>query len=256
MTGGGRAGAGPARDADAPLAHVRAVVLDLDGTLLDHVTAARAAAAAFLRARGVTATDDELGDAWIDVENRHYPRFERGEISHVEQRRERLRDLLPRFALPVPESEDELDATFAEYLDGYAAAWTAFPEALACVEALAGAGLPVVILTNGVTEQQVDKVRAIGLGHLAEHVMATDRLPAAKPSPQAYAAVQERLGLRAPDLVMVGDNLRNDVVAPRQAGWEAVWVAPTAVDESGLPAGAHRVRSLAELAPLLGVTSP
>jgi len=57
------------------------------------------------------------------------------------------------------------------------------------------------------------KARFDGLHHSAA-------VGAAKPDPAYYAAVQERVGLAAADLLLVDDSTRN-VEAAREAGWQA-----------------------------------
>jgi FMN phosphatase YigB (HAD superfamily) len=106
---------------------IEAVVFDLDDTLFDHRGSVRTALGAWLRGLGSVATDD-LVEAWLRVEERHFPRWRSGEISWVEQRRERLRDFLPligwlaqltslRFALLVLAGLAATIALLAQHLD-------------------------------------------------------------------------------------------------------------------------------------------
>lgn len=44
----------------------------------------------------------------------------------------------------------------------------------------------------------------------------------AKPSASFFAAIQQRLAANADDILMVGDDEENDVLAPRRAGWHAL----------------------------------
>ena len=46
----------------------------------------------------------------------------------------------------------------------------------------------------------------------------------AKPHPQFYRAVEQRLSLQPAQILMVGDDLTNDYTAPLAAGWQAVRV--------------------------------
>lgn len=103
------------------MASVRAVGFDLDGTLFDHAGAASTAVDAFVAELGVQPTT-ATRRLWLDAEAVHFERWRSGEIAFGEQRRERLRSVLPGLGLPVPSSPDGLDALFATYLDGYRAA--------------------------------------------------------------------------------------------------------------------------------------
>jgi len=141
--------------------HIEAVVFDLDGTLFDHGGSVTTALGAWLPTLGSAATDD-LVEAWLRVEERHFARWRSGELSWVEQRRERLRDFLPLVRQPVGD-EASLDAVFAGYLACYEAAWSAFDDVADAVDLLTAEGIWLAVLTNGTLHQQNAKVEAIGL---------------------------------------------------------------------------------------------
>ncbi len=72
-----------------------------------------------------------------------------------------------------------------------------------------------------------------------------------KPHPDAYALALAALGVAAAEAAYVGDSLPNDVRGALAAGLTAVWLDRPGHDRP-LPAGAQRVRSLADLPDLLG----
>lgn len=200
-----------------------AVIFDLDGTLLDHDKAQRAALHSWLPEYSLSAEEIErLVPLWFELEERHYPAWRRGEVSFQEQRRRRLRDFLPAAGVPV--EEESLDSVFGGYLAGYERNWEAYDDALDALRRVREAGLEVAVLTNGDVNQQTSKLRATGLIDGCGTVFASSELPAAKPDPRAYAAVCEGLGVRPAEALMVGDNYELDVVAARAAGLRAVHV--------------------------------
>lgn len=77
--------------------------------LLDHAGASRSAVDAFVVGLGVEPTP-ATRRLWLDAEAVHFERWRSGEIAFGEQRRERLRSVLPGLGLPVPSSPDGLDA--------------------------------------------------------------------------------------------------------------------------------------------------
>lgn len=222
---------------------VTAVVFDLDGTLLDHSAASRAGLTTLLDALQVQhLTVDDLAAEWVRLEDEHYETWRQGLISFSEQRRRRLRGLLPLIDRELPETA--LDATFAAYLVGYEAGWSAYDDAGAAVARVRDAGLAVAVLTNGDQEQQTAKLRAIGLLDACGPVLASSSIGAPKPSAAAYLAACAAVGAEPDRVLMVGDNLELDVLAPRAAGLRAVHL-----DRAGnhpVPER-HRVRSLSEL---------
>ena len=78
-----------------PVTQIRAVIFDLDGTLIDHVGSVTQALEAWLPEVGATPTE-ELTAAWFLAEEKHFPAWRSREITFAEQRRRRLHDLRTR----------------------------------------------------------------------------------------------------------------------------------------------------------------
>lgn len=164
---------------------------------------------------------ESLFDAWIAAENRHYPAWRSGEISFAEQRRRRLRDFLPLVGRPAGD-DAALDLTFETYHDAYAAAWIAYPDAAAALTELCRFRLAV--LTNGTDEQQKAKLSAVGLLNRVETVFASEALGVAKPAHESYLQVCARMTAEPARTVHIGDLYDLDVVAPREAGLQAIYL--------------------------------
>jgi putative hydrolase of the HAD superfamily len=65
---------------------------------------------------------------------------------------------------------------------------------------------------------------AIGLAHHFEISLNAHALGCAKPDPRAYAGIAESLTLKPAEILFVGDEPNADVVGPRAAGMQTVWV--------------------------------
>ncbi|HZI97488.1 MAG TPA: HAD family hydrolase [Actinomycetales bacterium] len=136
------------------------VLFDLDGTLVDHDSAAGAAVETWLLGTGwVDAVDvAALVVDWDRIAERHFAAYRAGQINVKDQRRARLRDFLPRIAIDASDWPDErLDSVFRGYLAAYEAAWRAFPDASPSLEAVRRL-TQVGVLSNGDLDQQVAKV--------------------------------------------------------------------------------------------------
>lgn len=201
---------------------LRAVVFDLDGTLLDHRRSTHAGLTRWLEQRGQVWTDD-IERAWFRAEDEHFGAWRRGEISHAEQRRRRLRDFLPVIGRSVGD-DDDLDAVFREYLAAYQASWIGFDDVDAALEEVAGRGLATAVLTNGTRELQEAKLASLGVLDRIGPVLCAAEIGVAKPHPDAFAAVCDRLGLPAGEVLYVGDEHEVDIVGARAAGLRAVYV--------------------------------
>jgi 2-haloalkanoic acid dehalogenase type II len=92
----------------------------------------------------------------------------------------------------------------------------------------------------------------IGLAHHFEVRLSAGALGCAKPDARAYAAVTHALTLRPEEILFVGDEPHADVVGPRAAGMQTVWVnRGRNVWPPGLPEGDARIAGLDELVALL-----
>ncbi|MEU8661553.1 HAD family hydrolase [Actinoplanes philippinensis] len=216
---------------------MRAVIFDLDDTLVDQVTASGAAVVAWAATVGVTGPD--VRARWAAVSERHYARYQSREITFAGQRRERVREFLA-----ADLTDAEADALFAGYLERYEAGWTIFDDAIPALRRVRAAGLTAAVLTNGDEGQQRRKLDRLGLSCEIDVLVASSSLPAGKPDPRAYRHVVDLLGLPPAAALMVGDSLEKDVRGALAAGLPAVLL-----DRSGAhpDVEVRRIGSLDEL---------
>ena len=184
---------------------IRAIGFDLDGTLFDHRGAARRGVADFLTARGVTVTDVVV-NAWFESESEHFERWRRGLIDFAEQRRERLRDVLPGLGLELPGDDAGLDAIFDDYLSAYRAAWAVFPGTRDLLHGLRRRGYRLGLLTNGSAVQQSEKLDRLGLTDVFDVTLISEQIGHQKPEREAFAALVSGLGVPPGECLFVGDD--------------------------------------------------
>lgn len=219
----------------------RAVLFDLDGTLMDHDAARDAAIAVQL------AGDAALADEWRRLEAHHYDEYAAGRCSFREQRRRRVRGIHAAMGRDEP-ADAACDAWFDAYLERYRAGWTAFDDVLPALAALAAAhpGLRLGIVTNGEGEPQRAKLAAIGLADRFPVVVCSAEEGIAKPDPAIFARACERLGVEPGAAAFVGDRLDLDAQGAAAAGLRGVWLDRAC---SGLaPDGVVTIGALHELA--------
>lgn len=197
---------------------LRGVLFDLDDTLLDHRGAVDEALARWRRLEGLDIAYQLLRERWLELETTYYRRFQAGELTKAEQRRARIRALLPQREL----NDVEADLAFGRYWAAYVDAWRAFPDALSALDRARQAGLATGILTNGDGDDQRRKVVAAGIAATGVPVFASSELPAAKPDPRAFTTACSRLGVRPEHCLVVGDSLENDVSGARAASMPVV----------------------------------
>jgi putative hydrolase of the HAD superfamily len=101
-----------------------------------------------------------------------------------------------------------------------------FEDAAPMLDALRG-DYRLVLVTNGACCLQREKFEASGLADRFDAVVVSGELRSAKPDPAVYACALEAVGARPGDAVMVGDSLRNDVDGPIAAGLRGIWLNRT-----------------------------
>lgn len=198
----------------------RAILFDLDGTLIDHDSAARSAVLSWSKEIGIEADVDR----WIALDTWGFSRFERGETDIPGQRRDRIR------AYTGDTLDDATcDHIFSGYLRAYEAQWRAFDDARSAITRALATGDPVGVLTNGGEEVQSRKLRRTGLDLPGVTLLSATTLDSAKPRPDMYARALKKLGVKT--ATIIGDDWVNDVAAPRELGWTAWYIDRSGTDE-------------------------
>jgi putative hydrolase of the HAD superfamily len=228
----------------------RALLLDLDDTIIVEEPAAVAAFAATARAAAERQRLDPAALA-LDARTRareiwraapHHPFCRRIGISSWEglfcrydgageelralrewapgYRRETWRRALADQGVVDDELAEELGERFGA---DRRALHETFADAAPALDVL-GADHALALVTNGASCWQREKLAASGLADRFDVVVVSGELGSAKPDPAVYAHALSALGVEPADAVMVGDNLRNDVDGALAAGLGAVWL--------------------------------
>ena len=135
-------------------------------------------------------------------------------------RRAAWRDALEHQGIEDDELAAELGDRFGEERR---ARHETFEDAAPALDALRG-DYRLALVTNGASCLQREKFEASGLVDRFDAVVVSGDLRSAKPDPSVYACALEAVGARPRDAVMVGDSLANDVDGAIAAGLRAIWL--------------------------------
>ncbi|MFD7732311.1 HAD family hydrolase [Kitasatospora phosalacinea] len=175
----------------------RAVLFDLDGTLVDTEPRSRAAWSRLLTRHG-------LGDDGPE------PNDFAGRPP-----REVLREHLHHFP---GHTVDDLLAEVTGYVsDPDMPAARPVPGAVAYVRRLAAAGVPLGVVTSGSREYATGELRAAGLLDLLDTLVTSDDVTAGKPDPEGYLAGCRALGVDPAEAVVFEDAPAG-IAAAKRAG--------------------------------------
>ena len=222
---------------------IRAVLWDVDGTLLDFLTAERAAVRRCFSIFGLGECTDAMLDDYSAINVRWWKKLERGENTKPEILTGRFREFFEKYGLDVSAAE----AFNEEYQYRLGDTIVFFPGALEALEALKGRVLQCAV-TNGTKTAQRRKLALSGMDRIFDHVFISDDLGAEKPSPRFFQLVFRRIGPIPPEEVLiVGDSMTSDIRGGVNAGIRTCWYNPWGrTNGSGLPVD-YEITSLSEV---------
>ena len=173
------------------LSDVRAVVFDLDGTLLDR----RRSFERFVRdqwqrfAHFLKAVDrEQYVQTLIEVDRDGYA-----------PRRELFAGIIAQFELPSALAETLLN----DYRAGFPSACLLFPDAAQTLAFLRASGLKLGLITNGSIPMQSSKLACLVLSPMFDIIQISDAEGISKPKPQIFHRALERLNANPANAVFV-----------------------------------------------------
>src|SRR3954451_7730582 len=189
--------------------HVEAILLDMDGTLLDTETVYLQASIAALNALGYTDGVTELCHAMIGIPG---PDNERTLRSHFGA------------GFPLAEVNRLFAAKSVEILQ---TGMPLKPGVIALLDAIEAAGLPKAIVTSSSRSTAAAHLGLAGIEHRFDAILTRDDVSRAKPHPALYLLAAERLRTGARACVAIEDS--NPGVAAAHAAGAITLMVPDIV---------------------------
>jgi HAD superfamily hydrolase (TIGR01509 family) len=183
---------------------VRAVLLDVDGTLID--------------------SNDAHARAWVDVGEEMGHGIEFGRVRWlVGMGGDRVLPELTGLTEDSAEGRRMLDRRGEIFREKYLPRLSAFPEAHALLERLRADGRKLVVATSASGKDLKALLEQADLESLIDDSTNSDEADESKPAPDIVEAALEKSGHNAGDVVMLGDT-PYDVKAARRAGVRIIGV--------------------------------
>lgn len=202
---------------------IRAVLIDLDDTLVDHQHAMRSALRVLhdkdprLQALGF----DFLLAEWQRVLEAMHDDVAVGRIPIHESRIIRYRHFYDLAGAPVDRAEAEEIAT--DHMQTYMSNRRIVPGAVALMEIVRRHARTAVVTNNTVIEQD-EKLLTFGLWPHVDALVTSEECGVAKPDSAIFITALERLGVGVDEAVMVGDSWENDIIGAAGIGMRAIWL--------------------------------
>ncbi|WP_033543218.1 HAD family hydrolase [Planococcus sp. CAU13] len=190
---------------------VKAVIFDLDGTLLDRdLSVEKFIAGQHERLNSVLSHIDRLEytSRFIELEKHGYVWKDKV-----------YEQLINEFEIQGMSKEHLLE----DYLTYFSDYCTPFSNLIPMLEDLRNNDILIGMITNGYTEFQTGNFRALGIEHYFDAILISEKEELRKPDKRIFERALERLGVTAEQAIFVGDHPLNDVEASARAGMIGVW---------------------------------
>ncbi|MBW5446219.1 HAD-IA family hydrolase [Cohnella sp. CFH 77786] len=216
----------------------RAVLFDLDNTILDRTLTFRRFAESFV--------DSYLGDA--DTKQDIVERIIVLDRDGYKDKEELFTELLEELPWKVKPSVAELMEYYGREYVNNAVLMDQAREVLQDLKARFKIGL----ITNGKTRIQYGKIDRLGIRELFDVILVSEEAGVKKPDSRIFEMALERLSLHAEACLYIGDHPANDIEGACKAGMQTIWMQVNQPWRDGLKAKPiHTIRNLAELLPLV-----
>ena len=224
---------------------VRAIIFDLDDTLLDFVGAERLAIAKTLDTLGIPYTDTTL-DRYHEINKACWGMLERGEITRDEL-------LTHRFSLLYSEMGADGDPvkTKAIYEGLLAEGHNIIPGAVDLLDSLKDK-YTLILASNGSTAIQESRIAKSGIGRFFSGIFISESIGFKKPDPDFFDYLFAKMnGIKREETIIVGDSLGSDILGGINAGITTCLYNPHGTPTAGSLRPDYEVRELSLLPALL-----
>ncbi|KAF4344410.1 had-superfamily protein [Fusarium beomiforme] len=224
------------------------IFFGLDNTLFDHTYSLYNAMFAVQRIFNLYKYPlKDLVHAYDKALNHVYNRYLQNEIKYEDQAAEKIKLFAKAFGLRHdPQSIKE----FREiYREAYQENRRAMPGSIEALTKLREDGYRTAIITNGPTEQQIEKAKAIGVYDLVEQVITSEEACHPKPDYRIFQYAMEKLEVSPEYAYMVGDSVDCDIDGAIEAGITPILYDPCSERSSQVSFGEQVtvIRSFGEL---------
>jgi phosphoglycolate phosphatase len=181
---------------------VKAIMIDLDGTLMHTAPEIARASNKMLAALGKPTLDEWQIESYI------------GEGAHV-----LIKRCLTGQVAAEPDAAEYVEAQklFFEFYANNAAESKPYPNVVEGLEAFKKAGYPLACVTNKPASFTLPLLAANDFMQFFELVVSGDTLSKKKPDPDQLIYICEKLGVSVADALLIGDS-KTDIAAARSAG--------------------------------------
>lgn len=224
---------------------IKVILIDVDDTLLDFDESARMSMAMAAEQMGIV-LPNHIWDAFQHVNKGLWHDLEQGLLTSEELFHIRWTKIFEAAGV-----EGDGPAFEKEFLNGLSVCAPLIEGAEDLVQYLHGK-YRLAVASNGPYDQQVARLKKVGLLPCIDHLFVSGKIGFAKPSPAFFDACMEVLqGVNPEEIMMIGDSISADISGAAAYGMRTCWYNHKGVSiEQGQMAD-YTVHSLGEIKEIL-----
>lgn len=201
---------------------IKAILWDIDGTILDFGEASRQGMKNCFRHFGLGECTDKMHAEYEKINDSYWELLEKGGITRQELFTARFRDFFIKEGIPLIDLE-EFNREYQKQLstmiffrdNGYE-----------LIKELKG-NVAQYAVTNGSYNVQKHKLKESGLKELFEECFISDQIGVEKPNVEFFLHVKKHIGdIEDSEIMIVGDSLTSDMKGGNNAGIVCCWYNP------------------------------
>lgn len=229
--------------------HKKQLFFDLDRTLWDFEANSRKALDILYHDLGVdklTTHFIQFHETYKSVNHELWELYAKNKISKEQLRNQRFIQTFERLGIDEPVLAAEMGDGYIEISPEQT---LLFPNTKEILTELKQAGFQMNIITNGFEEVQYRKLKNCDLTQFFDHVICSEAVGYSKPDKRVYDYALDQSKSKREHSVMIGDDMKADVLGSEAAGLTGVLFDPGI--KKLYASEIHRIKNLSELPMLL-----
>lgn len=219
------------------------ILWDVDGTLLDFLTAEKAALRSLFREFGLGECTDEMIRRYSGINKRYWEKLELGEMTKPQILVGRFEEFFQSEGLCAALGE-EFNAAYQTRLGDTIAFCDNSKELVASLRGK----FRQYVVSNGTILAQTKKLRNSGFDKLMDGIFLSEQIGYEKPAKEFFDIVLREINVTERDKVLiVGDSLTGDMTGGARAGIKTCWYNPGGLENHTEVRVDYEIRNLNEI---------
>lgn len=226
---------------------IKAILWDVDGTLLDFSKSEKWGIKACLEEIGFYQHDDDMLLRYQNINRRYWEALERGEVTKQEV-------LLGRFRTFFGEEKivcEDIESFNASYQRKLGEVFFENERSVELCNRLKNR-VKQYVVTNGTVTAQRNKLKGSGLDQCMDGIFISDEIGVEKPGIGFFEPVfQAMVDIQKSEILIIGDSLTSDMRGGNVAGIRCCWYNPEGIENTAEVRVDYEIQSLWEVEKLL-----